>query len=80
MKSARKKLPQSKILIEFLIENFKNEEKHKKQEEIKKATPELVAMAEQLKIMLSALPPDSPQLMAIKQSPAYKQVAFLIEN
>ena len=80
LKSALKKLPQSKILIEFLIENFKNEEKHKKQEELKKATPELVAMAEQLKIMLSALPPDSPQLMAIKQSPAYKQVAFLIEN
>ncbi len=80
LKATIKNLPQAKIIIEFLIDDFKNEETRKKQEEIKNATPELVAMAEQLKLMLSALPENSPQLLAIKQSPAYKQVAFLIEN
>ena len=51
-----------------------------KQEMIKNASPELVAMAEQLKTMLSALPENSPELLAIRQSPMYKQVAVLIEN
>jgi hypothetical protein len=37
-------------------------------------------MAEQLKVMLSAFPENSPELLAIKQSPMYKQVAFLIED
>ena len=52
----------------------------RKEEQIKNASPELVAMATQLKTMLAAFPPDSPQLLAIKQSPMYKQVAFLIEE
>ena len=57
-----------------------SEEEQKKQEMIKNAAPELVAMAEQLKTMLSAFPENSPELLAIRQSPMYKQVAFLIEN
>jgi hypothetical protein len=56
------------------------EEEKKKQEQIKTASPELVTMAEQLKTMLKAFPPNSPELLAIKQSPMYKQVAFLIEE
>ena len=75
-----KKFPPAKEIIEFIIEEFQTEEEQKKQEQIKNASPELVAMAEQLKTMLAAFPPDSPQLLAIKQSPMYKQVAFLIEN
>lgn len=75
-----KKIPQSKQLVEFLIEELRAQEEKKKQEQIKNASPELIAMANQLKTMLSAFPPDSPQLLAIKQSPMYKQVAFLIEE
>ena len=74
------KIPESKQVVEFLIEEFQKEESNKKQEQIKNASPELIAMAEQLKTMLAALPENSPELLAIKQSPVYKQVAFLIED
>ncbi len=80
LRVALEKVPKSKAIVEFLIENFQNEEQQKKQEQIKNASPELIALAEQLKVMLSAFPEDSPELLAIKQSPMYKQVAFLIEN
>ena len=74
------KIPESKQVVEFLIEEFQKEEESKKQEQIKNASPELIAMAEQLKTMLSSFPENSPELLAIKQSPVYKQVAFLIED
>ena len=80
LRSALNKIPQAKQIIEFLIEEFQNEEELKKQDQIKKASPELLQMAEQLKTMLKALPPDSPELLAIKQSPVYQNLAFLIEN
>ncbi|MBR3810149.1 MAG: glycosyltransferase [Clostridia bacterium] len=75
-----KKIPQSKKIVEFLIEEYKKDEEQRKQEQIKNAAPELLQMAEQLKVMLSAFPENSPELLAIKQSPMYKQVAFLIED
>ncbi|MBE6749311.1 MAG: glycosyltransferase [Ruminococcaceae bacterium] len=80
LRTALNKVPQAKQIVEFLIEELQKEEESKKQEQIKNASPELVAMAEQLKVMLSAFPENSPELLAIKQSPMYKQVAFLIEN
>ena len=80
LRVALEKVPKSKAIVEFLIENFQNEEQQKKQEQIKNVAPELVQMAEQLKVMLSAFPENSPELLAIKQSPMYKQVAFLIED
>jgi hypothetical protein len=80
LKEIIKKIPQAKQIVEFLIEEFKNEEELRRQEKIKTASPELIQMAEQLKTMLSAFAPNSPELLAIKQSPVYKQVAFLIED
>lgn len=80
LKEIIKKIPQAKPIIEFLIEEFKNEEELKRQEKIKTASPELIQMAEQLKTMLKAFPENSPELLAIKQSPVYKQVKFLIEE
>ena len=80
LRVALKKIPQARQLVEFLIEEFRKEEESKKQEQLKNASPELVALAEQLKVMLRAFAPNDPQLLAIKQSPMYKQVAFLIEN
>ncbi len=80
LKEIIKKVPQAKQIVEFLIEEFKNEEELKRQEKIKTASPELLAMAEQLKTMLGAFPENSPELLAIKQSPVYQQVKFLIEE
>ena len=80
LRTALKKVPQAKDVIEFLIEEFKNEEELKRQEKIKNTSPELIAMAEQLKTMLKALPENSPELLAIKQSTLYKQVEFLLED
>ena len=80
LRTALKNIPQAKAVIEFLIEDLKNEEEQKKQKQIKTASPELIALAEQLKTMLRAFPENSPELLAIKQSPMYKQVAFLIED
>ena len=80
LRQALKEEPEMKNLINHILEELKNEEEIKKQEQIKTASPELVAMAEQLKTMLAAFPPNSPELLAIKQSPMYKQVAFLIEE
>ncbi len=80
LRNALNKVPEAKIIVEFLIENFKNEEEQKKQAQIKNASPELLQLAEQLKSMLMAFPENSPELLAIKQSPMYKQVAFLIED
>ncbi len=75
-----KKFPQTKQVIEFLIESFKSEEERKRQEQIKNASPELLVMATQLKTMLAAFPKNSPELLAIKQSPVYQQLKFLIED
>ena len=80
LKTALKKVPQAKQIVEFLIEEFKNEEELKRQEKIKTTSPELIQMAEQLKTMLKAFPENSPELLAIKQSPVYQQVKFLIEE
>ena len=80
LRLALNRIPESKPVIEFLIAELQKEDAKKKQEQIKNASPELIALAEQLKTMLSAFPEDSPELLAIKESPMYKQVAFLIEN
>lgn len=80
LRVALSKIPQAKEIIEFLIADLQRQEEQKKQEQIKNAAPELLQMAEQLKVMLAAFPADSPELLAIKQSPVYKQVAFLMED
>ena len=80
LRKALKEEPKMKNLINHILEEFKNEEELKRQEKIKTASPELLQMAEQLKTMLKAFPENSAELLAIKQSPVYKQVAFLIEE
>lgn len=80
LRIALQKVPQAKEIIEFLIEDLQTQEEKKKQAQIKNAAPELIQLAEQLKAMLAAFPENSPELLAIKQSPMYKQVAFLIED
>lgn len=80
LRIALQKVPQAKEIVEFLIADLQKQEELRKQEQIKNAAPELIQMAEQLKAMLAAFPENSPELLAIKQSPVYQQVAFLIEE
>lgn len=43
-------------------------------------SPELLALAEQVRAVLSQFLPDDPAVVALKQSDAYKKVAYLIEG
>ena len=43
-------------------------------------SPELLALAEQVRTMLAAYDPNDPAVAALKASPAYQKVAYLIEG
>lgn len=63
-----------KKMVKFLVEHT---------EELKPAvevTPEMLALAEQVKTVLAMYPADDPAVVALKATPAYQQVAFLIEE
>lgn len=72
--------PKMKELVNITLEELQNEQKKLEAEKQLSASPELVELAKQIKIMLENYPENSPELLAIKQSPVYKQVAHLIEN
>ena len=42
--------------------------------------PELLEMAEQMRKLLAPLNPDAPEVRQLKESPAYQQLAWLIEE
>ena len=60
-----------KDMVEFLINNTP---------ELKNPSEELRAMAEQIRGILSKFPPEEPAVAALKQSEAYRKVAYLIEG
>ena len=51
-----------------------------RREQIASAPPELLALAEQVRVILAAYPADDPAVVQLKQTLAYQQVAFLIEE
>lgn len=61
-------------MIEVLLADFQ------RQEQLRSASPELLALAEQVRTMLAAYPPDDPAVAALKQSEAYRRVADLVEE
>ena len=64
--------PQMKPMVEFLTAHTP---------QLKPPVPgELLALAEQVRTMLSAYAPDDPAVVMIKQSVAYQKVAHLIEG
>lgn len=60
-------------MVEFML---------KQMPELTEATPapELLALAEKVKIMLASYPADDPAVEALKASPVYQKVAYLIEG
>lgn len=67
-----KACPGEKDMVQFLLDRFTEDTRPK-------ADPELLALAEKVRSILAAYGPDNPAARAIRESPAYKQVAWIIE-
>ena len=65
--------PEMKPMAEFLA-------KHTPELQPPPPSPELLALAEQVRTMLAAYDPNDPAVAAIKASPVYQRVAYLIEG
>ena len=65
--------PEMKPMVEFLT-------KHTPELQSPQPSPELLALAEQVRTMLAAYDPNDPAVAALKQSPVYQRVAYLIEG
>ncbi len=62
-----------KLMVEFLT-------KHTPELQAPPPSPELRALAEQVRTMLAAYDPEDPAVQAIKANPVYQRVAYLIEG
>lgn len=62
--------PAMKPMVQFLLD----------QEITAPVSPELQALAEQVRAVLAQYAPDDPAVAALKASPAYQKVAYLIEG
>lgn len=65
--------PEMKPMVEFLTE-------HTPELQAPPPSPELLALAERVRTMLAAYDPEDPAVQAIKASPVYQRVAYLIEG
>lgn len=65
--------PEMKPMAEFLA-------KHTPELQAPPPSPELLALAEQVRTMLAAYDPNDPAVAAVKASPVYRRVAHLIEG
>ena len=70
-------------LVDFLTEEVERRqqeaEQKRREEALHNASPELLQMAEQVRQMLSSYAPDDPAVAALKNSPVYRKLAYLIE-
>lgn len=73
LRSALRAAPQMKHFVKFLLDCEKHDGR-------KQVSPELLALAEQVRAILAQYPSDDPAVAALKQSPAYQKVAYLIEE
>ena len=74
LRQGLKQAPSMKDLTEFLLDEAEREAAQAS------ATPELLALAEQVRGILSRFPPDDPAVKELKSSPVYQRVAPLIEG
>lgn len=73
LRSALRTAPEMKYFVTFLME-------HEKKEMKQQASPELVALAKNIRAILARYPSNDPSVVALKQSAAYQKVAYLIED
>lgn len=64
-------------MVDFLLKRVAEQERNAR---IMEAPPELIALANQVKVMLARFDPGDPAVEQLKSSPAYQQVAWLIEE
>jgi len=64
-------------MVEFLLERIAEMERNVR---IAAAPQELIALADQIKVILARFTPDDPAVIELKRSPEYQQVAWLIEK
>lgn len=76
----RKALSEAEPMKPFVQNLLSDVQERQKRERIAAAPPELIALAEQVKAILTQYPADDPAVVALKQTPVYQQVAFLIEE
>lgn len=69
--------PQMKSMVAFMLDCVENGDYPAA---IAEASPELLELAEKVKSILSAYPSDDPMVQTIKESEAYRKVAYLIED
>ena len=65
-----------KPAVEFLTQQLERQQEERRAN----ASPELLALAEQVRMLISMYSPDDPAVVALKSSAAYQQVADLIEG
>ena len=65
--------PGQKVIVQFLLDRFQEDTRPQ-------ASPELLALAQRVRTILAAYDPNDPAVAALKASPAYQQVAWLIEE
>lgn len=65
-----------KPAVEFLTQQLERQQEERRAN----ASPELLALAEQVRMLMSMYSPDDPAVVALKSSAAYQQVADLIEG
>lgn len=73
LRSALRAAPQMKAFVTFLVE-------YEKKEMQQQVSPELLALAKNVRAILAQYPSNDPAVAALKQSAAYQKVAYLIED
>lgn len=70
--------PNMSDMVEYLVNHTPQLQERKRRKE--EASAELLALAEQVKMILANYEPDNPTVAALKSSPAYQKVAWLLEE
>lgn len=77
LREALKQFDRMDHFVRYLLKRAVEQEREAR---IQAASPELLALAEQVKRILAMYHPDDPAVVALKENPAYQQVAFLLEE
>ncbi len=81
LRTALHTAPDKKEMVSFLLEKVKETAEPEKTPPVqpKEVSAELMALAQQIKTILSQFAPDDPAVLQLKESPAYQMVAHLID-